>query len=227
MAKLSHDCNDDGLILSIDTLVAGRDNQFTFTVNMSSESIGTVTVDFATANGTAATADSDYVVNTGTLTFMPGQTSKTVLVLVNGDLFNEGNETFFVDLSNPLDANIGDGHGQGTILNDDPVQFTITGTSVVEGNAGQAVATFAVDLSMPSDGVITVDFATADGTATAESDYVATSGTLTFVAGVSHKTISVLVNGDLLYEPNETFFVNLSNATGGCEIGVPQGLEPS
>ena len=90
----------------------------TLSVTLSPAATGTVTVSFATANGTA-TAGSDYVANSGTLTFNPGETVKTVTVVVNGDTTVEGNETFFVNLSAPSGATISDGQGQGTITNDD------------------------------------------------------------------------------------------------------------
>jgi Calx-beta domain len=77
-----------------------------------------VTVQYQTADGTAA-AGSDYVARGGTLTFGPGETSKTVSVTVNGDSAVEGDETFFLDLSSPVNATILDGRGVGTIIDDD------------------------------------------------------------------------------------------------------------
>ena len=85
--------------------------------------------------------------------------------------------------------------------------------SVVEGDAGAVAATFEVSLSAPAGAPVTVDFTTADGTAVAGSDYQATAGALTFAAGETRRTISVLVDGDALSEPDETFEVRLSNAT--------------
>jgi len=93
-----------------------------FTVFLSPTSAQTVTVDFATADGSATTLDNDYVAAAGTVTFPPGSSSQPVSVTVNGDTKFEGNETFFVNLSNPTGgATIGDGQGQGTIVNDDGV----------------------------------------------------------------------------------------------------------
>jgi hypothetical protein len=89
-----------------------------FTVSLVSASATPVTVDFATADGTAA-APGDYVSASGTLTFAPGETTKTISISVNGDLLVEPDESFFVDLSNPVGATIADGQGQGTIVNDD------------------------------------------------------------------------------------------------------------
>ena len=87
-------------------------------VSLSAASAQTVTVGYATADGTA-TAPADYSPASGTLTFSPGQTSKTIQVRVYGDRTAEADETFFVNLSNASGATIGDGQGVGTILNDD------------------------------------------------------------------------------------------------------------
>ncbi len=96
----------------------GGSSSADFTVTLSSPSSQTVTVDFATGNGTA-TAPVDYTAVSGTLTFAPGQTTRTVSVPVNGDTDFEGNETFFVNLTNANNAVVSDGQGQGTITNDD------------------------------------------------------------------------------------------------------------
>jgi hypothetical protein len=89
-----------------------------FTVTLSQASSLPVAVNFATANGTA-TAGSDYVATSGVLIFNPGETSKQITVTVNGDTTSEPDETFFVNLTNPINATIVDGQGIGTIVNDD------------------------------------------------------------------------------------------------------------
>ena len=101
--------------------------------------------------------------------------------------------------------------------------LTIGDVTVTEGHAGTQSATFTVTLSAASDQPVTVAYATADGTATAGSDYQAASGTLTFAPGETSKTITVLVNGDRLGEPNETFLVNLSGPTNAT-IADGQGV---
>jgi hypothetical protein len=193
-----------------------------FTVTLSTPSGQTVTVAYATANGTA-TAGSDYTATSGTLTLPPGTTTGTVSVPITGDIAVEPNETFFVNLSAPVNATIADGQGLGTILNDDGITISINDVSVTEGDTGTVNAVFSVDLSDPSATDITVDYATADGTATAGSDYVAASGTVLFPAGTLTQTVTVVVNGDNAAEPSETFFVNLSNAVGAT-IFDDQGL---
>lgn len=194
-------------------------------VTLSAASNEPVTVDFATADGTAA-AGSDYQAASGTLTFVPGETSKSIQVLVNGDTVFEPNETFVVNLTNPNGATIGDGQGVGTIVNDDTNQPTlgITDVTKFEGHKGKTSFTFTVRLSAPSTQTVTVFFATADGTATVSGrDYTANSGTLTFQPGQTSKTITVTVRGDKMAELDETFFVNLSSATGAT-IDDGQGV---
>ena len=90
----------------------------TFTVTLSAAYGQPVTVAYATANGTATAGD--YQAGSGTLTFVPGETSKTITVLVNGDRFGEANETFFVNLSSPTNATVANGQAVGTIVDDEP-----------------------------------------------------------------------------------------------------------
>ncbi|MCI0690404.1 IPT/TIG domain-containing protein [candidate division KSB1 bacterium] len=182
-----------------------------FTVTLSAASGQVVTVDYATSDGTAA-AGSDYVAASGTLTFSPGTTTQTIAVAVNGESLDEPNEAFFVNVSNPANATIADNQGQGTIVDDDPSPaISINDVTVTEGNTGTIDAVFTITLSAASGHVVTVDYATADSTAIAGRDYLAASGTLTFSPGTTTQTIAVVVNGEALDEPNETFFVNLSN----------------
>jgi len=197
---------------------------FTFNVSLSGASSEPVTVNYATADGTATTADGDYSSTGNTLTFDPGQTSKSVTVQVNGDSKFEANESFVVNLTSPTNATLGDGQGQGTILNDDlQPSISINDVSQSEGNSGTTNATFTVSLSAASGQTATVNFATADGTATAPSDYQSTSGTLTFNPGEVSKPITVQVNGDTVNEPAETFLVNLSGAANAT-IADNQGV---
>jgi hypothetical protein len=112
-------------------------------------------------------------------------------------------------------------HGRGMYQanmiepNPGPPAISINDATVAEGNVtpGGMNATFTVTLSAASGQTVTVNYATANGTATAGSDYAAGSGTLTFTAGMTAQTFSVAVKGDVLDETNETFFVNLSAAT--------------
>jgi probable HAF family extracellular repeat protein len=194
----------------------------TFTVTLSDASTDPITVAYATGDGTA-TAGSDYQATSGTLTFAPGETSKTVTVQVVGDRLPEPNETFVVNLSSPTNAVIANGQGVGTIRDDEPTISIANAAPVTEGNVGTRSASFTVTLSAAYDVPITVNYVTADGTAIAGSDYQAASGTLTIPAGQTTGTITVLVNGDRLPEPNEAFLVNLSSPDY-ASVAVGQGV---
>ena len=87
-------------------------------MTLSQSSNAVVTVNYATSNG-AALAPSDYTAASGTLTFQPGETSRTISVSIKGDHKREANETFSVQLSNAVGATIDDGVAAVTILNDD------------------------------------------------------------------------------------------------------------
>jgi hypothetical protein len=119
------------------------------------------------------------------------------------------------------------GAGNDSLLSDafDVTTMDITAkVSHPEGNIGTRAFVFTVTLDAPNNAPITVDYATADGTATvADNDYVAASGTLSFGNGVTSKTITVEVNGDVNVETDENFFVNLSNVQGSAVINTTQG----
>src|SRR5262249_46409446 len=100
----------------------GKKNQtqFTFTVTLSAAYDQSVTMSFKTTDGSATTSDQDYVAKTGTLTFNPGETTKTITITVNGDGKTEANETFYLDLLGPSsNALFSKSRGVGTIVNDD------------------------------------------------------------------------------------------------------------
>ena len=178
-----------------------------FTVSLSAAATSAVTVDYATADG-SATAPDDYTAASGTLTFAPGEISKQVTVTVAGDLLDEPHETYSLNLSNPSGATLARARGLGTILdNDPPVSLSVDDVSGAE--SAESVS-FTVSLSAVSGKVITVDYATADGTATAPADYTSAQGTLIFLPGETSKTVSVGLTDDILVEQDETFTLDLS-----------------
>jgi len=194
----------------------------TFNVFLSAASASTITVGFATANGTA-TSGTDFTANSGTVTFLAGQTMQSLTVSVLGDVTSEPDETLLVNLSNPVNASIADGQGAGTIKNDDALPaLSISDVTLAEGNSGTTSFDFTVTLTPASTFPVTISYATADDTAIAGSDYQATSGSLTFAAGQTTKTVSVLVTGEVTTEPNEDFFVNLFNP-GNASVSDAQG----
>lgn len=199
----------------------------TFTLALSRSSVYPVTVNYATADGTAR-AGADYVATSGSVTFAPGETRKTIEVHVIGDAVPEAQESFYVRLSNPVQATIADGEGMGTILDDDAPApalpaVTIGDVSLAEGNSGTKNANFTIRLSAAATSPVTVGYATANQTATAGGDYTAASGSVTFAPGETAKTLAIVIQGDTTYESDETFAVNLTSATGATLLD-PQAI---
>jgi outer membrane autotransporter protein len=220
--------NDDSTTVSIgDVSVAEGDTgtvDAVLTVTLSNESALPVTVDFATRDGTATIADGDYQAAAGTLTFDPNEISQTVSVAVNGDLTVEPGESFFVDLSSAAGATIADGEGEATIQNDDGTVLSIGDASVLEKDEGGRTAIVPVVLSAPSALLVTVDFATRDGSATlAGDDYRAQAGELRFAPGVTRRDLRILVIGDTAVEPDERFFIDLESPAG-AGLGDAEGV---
>jgi hypothetical protein len=141
-------------------------------VSLSTAATQSVTVHYATANGTALSG-SDYVAKSGNLTFAAGVTSKTVNVSIKGDLADETDEAFTVNLSNPSHAQIGDGSGTGTILDDDPKAPTITGFGSAAAVQGGQVTIKGTHLT----GVTQVTFAKAGGGTVDAAVFTVTSDT--------------------------------------------------
>jgi chitinase len=207
--------DDDPLpVASIeDAVVAEGDATTTpvsFDVSLSHPSAQTVTVAWATADDTA-TQPGDYATGSGTVTFVPGDTSESVDVTVNGDTVDEFDEGFSVDLSAPSNATIGDGIGVGTITDDDALPtLSIDDAAVVEGLVGTTTIGFDVTLTGVTAKTVTVDWGTADDEAVQPGDYLSGSGTLTFLPGDTSESIDVTVNGDNIAELDERFRVVLS-----------------
>ena len=127
-----------------------------------------------------------------------------------GDLTPEADETLTMTLSDPVNAELGRATATGVIVNDDVALASIADASVREGDNGMAALDFTVTLSAASDIEVTLAYATADGTASAGSDYRAANGALRFAPGDTEMTVSVPVLGDLTPEADETFTVTLS-----------------
>jgi chitinase len=197
----------------------------TFTVTLSAAYHQVVTVDYLTSDS-GATAGSDYQAASGTLTFAPGETEKTISIAVLGDQLFEPNETFTVSLTNPTGALIADGTGIGTIVNDDSSlpRITISDVARVEGRNGKTLVVFTVTLSAPSATPVKVNYVTADGTARAGEDYEAATGTLTFAPGETTKTLTIKVKGDQKKEADETFFVDLFGSSSNSLLLNSRGI---
>jgi large repetitive protein len=103
-------------------------------------------------------------------------------------------------------------------------KVTINDVGKKEGNSGTTAFVFTVSVSGSPLSTVTVDWATGGGTAPAVSDYVPANGTLSFAPGVTTRTVTIQVVGNSVPEPNETFFVNLSNPSANAYLGDAQGV---
>lgn len=206
--------NDDGSGFGVAPVTVVEGNAGTrvasFTVQLSNPNQDPVSVSYRTVDQTA-TAGSDYVARTGTLNFTPGQTQQTVDITINGDIVVETDESFRFELFDPVGSTLATSFALGTITNDDSTAVAIADVSLLEGNSGTTNFVFNVSLSAPSQLPVSVNYATANGTATTPADYASTSGVINFAPLSQAATVSVAVVGDIVCEADETFFVNLSN----------------
>lgn len=193
----------------------------TMTAILSTAATTPVTVDYQTSDGFAL-AGQDYVAANGTLTFAPGDISKTFNVSVLGDSIYESEESFFIKLSNPVGAVLAENGGAsaiaGIIDNDSPTLPTIRLTpafpSIVEGDSGIQYLTITATLSSSSATSVLVNYETSDGFAQAGTDYLSTRDFLFFMPGETTKTFKVGILGDKSYESDESFFIKLFSASG-------------
>ncbi len=191
-----------------------------FEVRLSGASGKPITVDYATADDTA-TAETDYVKRSGTVTFDPGEVVKTVGVPISDDDVTEADESFTVSLDNALNASIGDAVARGAIEDDDAV-LSIADASASEADGQLEFVVTATGLR--GDEVVTVRYETSNRTATAGTDYEAGSGTLTFRADGA-KSVVVTVFDDLVDEPDEALAVTLSEPeNAGLGDALAEGL---
>ena len=201
--------NDGAASLTIGDAAVDEGGVLEFAVRLAGSSERTATVRWATMDGTAASAE-DYEAGQGILTFAPGVATAVVGVATVQDDVVEADETFEVVLSSAENATVADARGTGTIVNDDRHrEISVADAAATEGEALDFVATLDAPLSLP----VTVDYATADGTAGAGEDYTPARGTLTFAAGETRATVSVALVDDDVPETREEFYLLLSAPT--------------
>lgn len=183
-----------------------------------------VTVAWRTLNGTAR-AGQDFAADSGVLTFLPGQVTRTVEIRLNDDALREAEETFLLALSNPVGASLPEATAEIRIAASDAPSVArpfvrIGDATVDEGDSfatsdeGDSFATFEVALSAPSSSPVLVNWRTDDQTASRFSDFVAATGSLTFLPGETLRTVRVELRPDQLQEGIEHFQVKLSLPTG-------------
>lgn len=187
----------------------------TFDLTLDSAAKADTTVNYATLTTGSATAGTDFAAGIGSVTFAAGETTKQVTVTVNGDTSSEGDETVAVQFTGDnLAAAV---TATGTITNDDgaPPIYTLTSDapSVIEGNSGTANLVFNLKLDSVPTADVTVNYETlTSGTATAGTDFTASTGTITFTAGSDTATVSIPVIGDTTSESGETVNVKFSGS---------------
>jgi VCBS repeat-containing protein len=196
-------------VTSVSSPSAIEGNALVYSVNLNAASNVSTTFAYSLGGGTASSIDyaqptfsNGVILSNGFLTVPAGVTSFTVTIPTINDVINEGNETVLLT--------VGTKTGTGSITDNDlPPQVSISDVSVDE-SAG--TATFTVSLTAVSGLPVSVDYNTSNGTAVSGSDFYATNGILNFAPGDVTKTIVVSIIDDSLFEGNETFNVNLSNA---------------
>ncbi len=217
--------------ISIDSVaVSEGDGSATFTVMQSAVSALETSFSYSTADGTAQ-APGDYTAATNLSGTIPaGMMTTTISIPITDDSIHENTEAFTVTLSDPQNATLDVATGTATITDDDAAPtFTVDSVSQAEGNDGATNFVFTVTKNGLSALSSTVDYATADGTATtADADYVASSGTLTFAPNETTQQITVAVNGDRKAEADETFTVVLSSGVNATSerltVPAPEGV---
>ncbi|HEU4522801.1 MAG TPA: Calx-beta domain-containing protein, partial [Thermoanaerobaculia bacterium] len=211
---------DTVIVISDSGVIEGNSGSrsATFTVSLLKAMDVPVTVDYRTAAGSAVSPE-DYAAVAGSLTFPAGMTWQTITVPVHGDLLNEDDEVFYVNLSNATNGVIADPQGSSSVSNDDPLPaVSISDSSVVEGDSGTQFMVFDVSLSAASGRVVTVRYGTTNGTATSTDDFFAKTGTVTFQPGVTSMKVSIQIKTETKFEDDESFQVSL-NTPGNCVIG--------
>ena len=204
--------DDDTPAASVgDIMVDEAGQTASFEITFSGPSASTMTIDYATADGTAL-AGEDYSAASGTATLLSGETSATVDVSVADDGVDEPTQSFKFQLSNATNATIDDAEATASIQDDDGGPWVSVTSVKTSESSGTLLFTLTLDGASQQD--VSVDYATANGTALAGSDYTATSGTASFPAGETQVEVAVPVLDDSLYEAAETFQLVLSNASG-------------
>ena len=193
--------------------------ELVFSVTLMARALTEVTVNYATMDDTAIAGD-DYVPVEGTLTFAPGETARTIRVAVVDDAVDEADEeSFAVTLSGPSGATLAHSLATGVIRDDDePPALSVADAA---GDEDVGTLEFAVTLSAPSGIEVSASYATKDGTAAADSDYAAATGTLVFAPGEVSRTIRVAILDDALHEADEeTFEMTLARLVNASAADV-------
>jgi hypothetical protein len=203
--------------------VAENGGSLTVTVERKNGTSGTVSVNYATSNGTGQSG-SEYAATQGTLTFNSGESTKTFSIPITDDSIVDGNKTFTLTLTIPVGVTLGDGSATVSIYDNEAGAFGSGSLMLTKSNYTAAetdgVAIIEVTRSGGANGTVSVPYGTTDGTATAGADYTATSGTLTFAHGEVRKAFRISLTKDTLSDSGETVNISLGAPTGAT-LGTP------
>ncbi len=185
-----------------------------FTVWLDRPAGSILSVDYATVDA-AAHAGSDFAATSGTLTFGPGETARTVLVPIIDDAAPEPDEVFYLQITNPSAGTLGDANGAGLIGRNDlaSVSAPVISLRAQDSGENELYTEFLVELSAPSQQVVTVGMSNANITAQHTADYLARSDKLVFAPGETTQTVRIPLLQDTVAEPIQTYRLNLSNPT--------------
>ncbi len=173
--------------------------------------VGATFISATASQGTAVQNNGLVVGNLGTIAGAANASISIVVVPTNSNLTLTNTATVFRNEPDGYASN----NTASVVTTVTPPGISVGDASVVEGNVGSRIMVFPVTLTTPSAQTIQVNFATSDGTAFSGSDYAFTNGVLVFQPGTTNLEVDVTVFGDIQIEPNENFFVNLSNPVNG------------
>lgn len=190
------------------------DSMLEVPVVLSGPSSQTVLVDYAVFDGTANS--SDYVATNGQIAFPPGVTNQTIRIPLVSDSLDEIDESVLVSIYNPVNGGeLGRALAECFIRDDDGPELMITSRPVVEGQIGKFTNWLDLRLSGPSVQRVTLDLETFEGSASRGSDFVSKSARVIFEPGeTTNEGFGVVINGDIDMEPDEFFWVQVSNLAG-------------
>jgi len=212
--------NDDAQpTISVADVTRPESGVFTFTLTLSHSSEPLVSVTVQTADGSATAPDDYAAAGPAVVSFAPGTTTQTVTIAVLDDALDEADETFVINLVDPVNATIAGAQATGTIVDDDdPPSVSIADIS---GSESSGSLTFTLTLSSASGLPVSVTAQTADCSALAGSDYTAAGpAVLSFAPSVTSQTYTVAVLDDALDETDETFVINLTDPINATIAGA-------
>lgn len=192
----------------VDYTVRENDGTVVLTVYRTQNPAGSMSVNYSTHDGTAKSG-SDFTATNGTITFTDGETKKSLSIIVIDDGLYEGNKSFSITLTNPSNGSVKDGVATITITDNDLqplINFSLQETSVSEN---ESLVILGVNRSINTNGSLTVNFNTVDGTALSGSDFTQTIGSLTFNDGETYKTITIPILDDNIVESEESFKIKI------------------